>query len=661
MNRKMNLGLILSLFLLTLLAKSAAAGTVVSDAPAQVLLAAPSKPVSKLSPRLFALAQSGILRAASVAEQAAALSVAAQGGGSLTRDAQGRLLVEIRSSDFSQAGLQALRDTGAIISGVSERYGIISVFVNASDLNALASIAAVQNVHEVLAPMTAGNISPMASQSESLVPLACPQGNAVSEGDVQLRANLARTTHSVDGSGVYVGVLSDSYAQVSSPTTAAQDVTSGDLPGTTNPCGHTTPVGIYAVDPSGTTDEGRGMLQIVHDVAPAATLRFATAYYNQTDFAYNIRALRTAGTDIIVDDITYLDEPFFQDGIVTVAISDVVSAGALYFTSAANSNVILGGNNVSSNEATAYRPTTCPAPVTSSFAAESCHNFNATGGTQNSMDITLSNGGYVYIVLQWAQPWYGVTTDLDISMMNNSNTSFLAWSASVNPGGGGTQKPWEYFFYQNLSGSTQTYHIYVSRYTAGGYTGTPRVKLMIFKSALLTAVSPNVSSGSDIVGPAIMGHAASNYAFSVAAARYNDDNNPETFSSRGPATHYFGPILNTTPAAAITPETIQQPDFTASDGGCTTFFAQFQSGCWRFYGTSAAAPHAAAVTALLKQKANALGKPLSRSTAKWILTSTARSMSGGNVNSVGAGLLDALAATQRVVDMRSLYLPLILK
>jgi subtilisin family serine protease len=104
---------------------------------------------------------------------------------------------------------------------------------------------------------------------------------------------------------------------------------------------------------------------------------------------------------------------------------------------------------------------------------------------------------------------------------------------------------------------------------------------------------------------------------------------------------------------------IQQPDFTATDGGCTTFFGGFSNGCDRFYGTSAAAPHAAAIAALLKQKANALGKPLNRGIAKLVLQTTARSMSGGNLNSVGAGLIDANAAVAKLIGLKYLFLPLI--
>jgi hypothetical protein len=115
------------------------------------------------------------------------------------------------------------------------------------------------------------------------------------------------------GTGITVGVLSDSYNTSPKPSftpiRAANDIATGDL---------VTPK--FVIDSpasSNNTDEGRAMMQIVHDVAPNADLCFATAFAGQASFAANIRTLRTnasCAADVIVDDVFYLDEPFFSDG-----------------------------------------------------------------------------------------------------------------------------------------------------------------------------------------------------------------------------------------------------------------------------------------------------------------------------------------------------------
>jgi hypothetical protein len=98
---------------------------------------------------------------------------------------------------------------------------------------------------------------------------------------------------------------------------------------------------------AGTGAEGTAMLEIIHDLVPGAELYFATAFNSIANFANNIRALRDAGCDIIVDDVGYFVETPFQDGqttssntnggIVIQAVKDVVDDGALFFSSAANS------------------------------------------------------------------------------------------------------------------------------------------------------------------------------------------------------------------------------------------------------------------------------------------------------------------------------------
>jgi len=68
------------------------------------------------------------------------------------------------------------------------------------------------------------------------------------------------------------------------------------------------------------------MLEILHDLAPGAELYFATAFGGVARFADNIRRLRAAGCDIIVDDVLYFVETPFQDGQAPGIVSNTNAA-----------------------------------------------------------------------------------------------------------------------------------------------------------------------------------------------------------------------------------------------------------------------------------------------------------------------------------------------
>jgi hypothetical protein len=156
-------------------------------------------------------------------------------------------------------------------------------------------------------------------------------GAAQSQGDAAMRADSVRSATGLSGAGQTVGVLSDTYnnADFDLPTTAEDDIESGDLPPADqiNVLDDTAPPGI---------DEGRAMMQLIHDVAPGADLAFHTAFNGRADFAQGIRELADAGATVIVDDIIYYAEPMFQDGVVAQAATDVTERGVPYFSSAGN-------------------------------------------------------------------------------------------------------------------------------------------------------------------------------------------------------------------------------------------------------------------------------------------------------------------------------------
>ena len=128
-------------------------------------------------------------------------------------------------------------------------------------------------------------------------------GSVTSQADSGLNADDVRSASPVsfDGTGVTIGVLSDSYdnfgiLEALAPTgriTAADDIASGDLPKNVTVI-QDFPVTISNNILSGRKDEGRAMLQLIHDLAPGANLMFATASLGQTSFASNIKALAQA-------------------------------------------------------------------------------------------------------------------------------------------------------------------------------------------------------------------------------------------------------------------------------------------------------------------------------------------------------------------------------
>jgi len=604
-----------------------------APAPGPVDAAATAKR-AKLSPRLSVLARDaprhGFVRAS-------ALSLPDAGVGSLVRRANGDVLVEIRTADVGAPTLDALQAAGANIVNVSSQYSTVTASVAPNALAAIAAGPAVRYVNEVLAPRVAA-LDPAAVPPAMRAALtASPTcGSATSEADVAMNVAAARASFNVDGTGQTVGILSDSFNSASGAfTTAQQDVASGDLPGPGNPCGYTTPVLIQSdASGSGQSDEGRAMAQLVHDLAPGARLAFATAFNGEVDFASQITRLRTVNhATVIVDDASYLDEPFFQNGPIAVAANQAAAAGVPYFSAAGNDNVIVGGNDVSSYESPSYRPTSCPHSVLVAEPLESCHNFNPSGSADSGDTITVAPNGGFGLDLQWNQPWGGVTTDLDAFVVNSSG-SIVAASTINNDS---SQTPFEYADYENTTGVPQQVQIVIGKYSGAA---NPRLKFILTGASGILAVEHDVSTGTDIVGPTIFGHTGAQLVGSTAAIAYDANEAPEDYSSRGPVTHYFNDVPSTAPLA--TPLRIDKPDFTATDGVQTTFFAQLDDqNVWRFYGTSAAAPEAAAVGALLKQYDPAL----SASAVLATLRDTATPLPGDtDPDTTGGGYIDALTA-----------------
>jgi Subtilase family len=596
-----------------------------------------------LSARLDELARPA-LRSAPPAEQAARLSLASSGAGSLLREGN-RVIAEVRFEAGAALAVEGLRAAGAEIVHVGRRYRTVAVAARAVDLPRLGAVAGVASVTEALTPLVRG----------------ADCGGAVrSEGDAQLNAANARSAFAIDGSGVTVGILSDSFDR--DPTTvtrAAQDVAGGDLPGPGSPCGSTVPVGVLDDSEFGGSDEGRAMAQIVHDLAPGASIDFATAFSGEIGFAANIRALADDGAKVITDDVAYFQEPFFQDGPVAVAAGEVAAGGVSYFSAAGNDNLIdASGRDIASWEAPAFRDSgACPlalvelseeieaaeedevVPTPQGLHPSHCMDFDPNAAKDDSFGITVEAGEQLAVDLQWAEPWNGVGTDLDAFLLDDEGKLVEVEGTSVGAvedNVGGSQRPFEFLSWEN-EGPTQEVRLVVNRFSGA----LPRLKLALLENGRgVSETEYPQSSLGDVVGPTVFGHGGAAAAIGVGGVRYDDAGKPERFSSRGPVKHYFGPVTGPAPAAATSEQVIAKPDLVATDGGANTFFGIPQGGVWRFYGTSAAAPHAAAVAALVRQA----NPGASAAQVRAALAASARPVGSFGPGAVGAGLLDAFGA-----------------
>jgi hypothetical protein len=553
--------------------------------------------------------------------------------------ANGLVLVDVRASadgdvlldDLKRLGLQNGVRFGAVVSGMLP----VDVIDQAVELDSLMAISA----------------SPKPILST---------GSVTSQGDVAMHADIARSSYSVDGTGISVGVLSDSY---NSQNGEDADVLSGDLPagpGDSPPGpGRVTMIGdeYWLCAFLGCTDEGRAMLQIIHDVAPGADLLFSTGQGGVAAYANNIVNLAAAGADVLVDDLMYPIEPMFQDGVVAQAVDQVVDTGAVYYSAAGNSGrQSYESAFVDSGEDLCIESDGEPGchPITELVG--DMHDFNPGSGPEEVdyyLSITIPEGVTASIALQWDQPFGNVNTgdgphnDHIIVLLNQSGGLMYEISANDNVS---TGEPYELIQFYNdpLMGYGENFNIAITfdDYDSPGPPATLLKTVLFGSGCTINEYETNSST--------VYGHANSAGAEAVGAAFFLDTpeflaDPPliEPYSSAGGTPIIFDASGTPLPALQIR----SKPEIVAIDGVNTTFFyddSHGGDGIPDFFGTSAAAPHAAGVAALMLQ-AKAGATPAQVNAA---LESTAIDMGAvpGFDYDTGYGLIQADAAIGAIID-----------
>jgi PKD repeat protein len=543
----------------------------------------------------------------------------------------GRVLVDARATTNGAALLDDLQQLG-LTNGA--HYGdVVSGLLPVAAIDQAVTLSSLRSISAAIAPITNA-------------------GSVTSQGDIALRAVAARTTYGVDGTGVTVGVISDSFDTLGG---AAADIVSGDLPAAGVPviggesalCGSV----VFCID------EGRAMAQIIYDMAPGADILFHTGYASRADFANGITALATAGADVIVDDLLYVNEPMFQDGIVAQAVDSVTAGGVAYYSAAGNA----GDESYEAAFADSgvifciefFLPIGDCDPIFERVGR--MHDFDPGPGTDLYQSVTVPIEGVMTVALQWDEPFGGAgpRIDHDIVLLDQSGGIFFEISANDNIV---TGEGWEVLQFYNATylGYGTSFNLIIT-YDDVDSIAAPAtlLKTVIFGSSN-TLNEFQTNSGT------LFGHANAAGAEAVGAAFFLDTPEfgiapptLEPYSSKGGT-----PILFASNGSPLGGPVIRsKPEITAVDGVNTTFFFDDSHGndlIDDFFGTSAAAPHAAGVAALMLQ-AQPGSSPQQINTA--LEGSTLDMNAAGFDHDSGYGLIQADAAIAALLAAGSNNLP----
>jgi len=458
-----------------------------------------------------------------------------------------------------------------------------------------------------------------------------------SEGVGLHNADLAQA-QGITGNAVTVGVISTGAANVAT----AQGV--NELP-------------IVNVINTNSGDEGTAMLEIIHDMAPDATLIYddgaGTAGTSVMRHFNALNNLVTNGANVIAEDLAFDSQPAFQQGLLA-STAEAIAAGGVSVHSSA-------GNRATDHAARVQAVGTGGGPDGVNFGATppGCtftpDNVVAIApGGDTTFDVTLgqTGSGATSITLQWSEPraifptaGQGGFTDLNLYVMDAGLTRCLAESVGVQANGVG-----DTIEQISIDMPGTAAKIVVDVQGTSSAVAAPILDLRWRRMQAETDATTRAGS----LNP------DSNYiGLATSAAAVNaTGGNIEGFSSGGPV--QLG-LTTVCPGGAAGPcagvagggvSSSPGPTWAAADGVRVSGSGGFGSGTCpsvnpgdcRFFGTSASAPHAAGCDALLRSLPSfGAASPVGPVNARLIATAADVAPPGPD-NVTGAGTLDCFAA-----------------
>lgn len=427
-------------------------------------------------------------------------------------------------ASFTSLQKSALLSRGVEIEDVNDDLGLVQAWIPYEELDNVSQLEFVTRI----TPPSYG-VSRLAQCANK------PNDTCVTEGDAIHRADELRAL-GFDGTGVKVGVISDGVDSVCD----AQN--KNELPGG---------IAVYGTcndaDPCSCNDgdEGVAMLEIVHDLAPAASLGFGAGLSSSLGFIDAVdNLMNNFRADVIVDDLGFFLEPYFEDGPLAQKVKEAVDSGIFYASAAGNeAQDHYEGDYVDSGDG-----------LGSHQIAAGNNVFNVSGMS-------------VSVILQWTNPFGNATDDYDLCVAGETAEQCAAFNNQQD----GSGDPLEYAGFNCMNGCS----LQVRRVSGNAQ----HIELFVLGGSLGSA--DRVTAGSLFGHPGVVG------AVATAAIDASDpgNDNVESYSSQGPADIYFPSFTSR-----------DKPDISAVDGVEVGGFGGFPS---PFFGTSAAAPHVAGGAALL--------------------------------------------------------------
>jgi subtilase family protein len=404
--------------------------------------------------------------------------------------------------------------------------------------------------------------------SKASVQLKATAGGIDANGVSIMRAGQFVSQTGTGGAGVMVGVQSIGVSNLS--VIQARN----ELPqvSTFTPAGSANPAG----------DEGTALLEEVHAVAPAARLAFCGPQ-TFVDYTSCLNQMIAAGATVLVDDVLFFQQdPMTSDSTYTQAINQILTQNpnVAIFTDAGNDNGSYWEGTYTP-VSIASNPLTCPtagSTQNNTFAAQ----FGDGASAVPYQVVTVTSPGDYPLTFAWNDPVGQNASNFEVYW------TFTGVSAYPEAQSGcfSTTASMSTLVVTDAVLDVGTYNFYIA--TPDASLAGKFLKLWVGGDGV-TTLTP--STPGSVVSP----QAFATGIITVGAVNGSDGvgNNIEAFSSRGPITVYFP-----------TQAKLQAPTLVAPDGinvdASGTYFQNFLFPDGNFYGTSAAAPNAAGVAALLR-------------------------------------------------------------